>query len=116
MSAFSKIIAAAESCGLRAFPDVYEGKDLDRWVVYQYTTEYGDLYGDDAPEAITGTVQVKLILPEMENFLSIRDRFRQALFNQGFTFPRVTENFVDPDGPHKMRNIVFELEEDEMEE
>ena len=65
MSAFSKIIAAAESCGLRAFPDVYEGKDLDRWVVYQYTTEYGDLYGDDAPEAITGTVQVKLILPEM---------------------------------------------------
>ena len=54
MSAFSKIIAAAESCGLRAFPDVYEGKDLDRWVVYQYTTEYGDLYGDDAPEAITG--------------------------------------------------------------
>ena len=50
MSAFSKIIAAAESCGLRAFPDVYEGKDLDRWAVYQYTTEYGDLYAwlDDA--------------------------------------------------------------------
>ena len=61
-------------------------------------------------------MQVKLILPEMENFLSIRDRFRQALFSQGFTFPRVTENFVDPDGPHKKRNIVFELEEDEMEE
>ena len=116
MSAFSKIIAAADSCSLRAFPDVYDGKDLDRWVVYQYTTEYGDLYGDDAPEAVVGTVQVKLILPEMENFLSIRDQFRQALFSQGFNFPRVTENFVDPDGPHKKRNIVFELEEDEMEE
>ena len=116
MSAFSKIIAAAESCGLRAFPDVYEGKDLDRWVVYQYTTEYGDLYGDDAPEAVVGTIQVKLILPEMENFLGIRDRFRQALFSQGFNFPRVTENFVDPDGPHKKRNIVFEIEEDEEED
>ena len=111
MTEYEKIIEAVKGFGYPYAPDVYTG-NKDRYFVYNYADEKGDLYADDSPGTVVASVQVHFFLPADENFIRIKNQIRDALFRQGFTFPAVT---VLREG--KKRHIVFECDiEEEMED
>lgn len=121
MNTFTRIQNIAKSLGIPAYPDLYTGKDSarpERWITYNFAANNGDLYGDDAPNAVVHSIQVHLFMPANKNFFTIQNSIRQALFEDGFTYPEVTvlvdEITTANSGTSKLRHIVFECEtEDE---
>lgn len=121
MNTFEKIQKIAKDLGIKAWPDVYSGKDSDRperWITYNFAYDGAVLFGDDRPLAVVHSVQVHLFLPANKNFLSIKEEIRNKMFNAGFTFPIITV-FIDDittanTGTNRLRHIIFEAEiEDE---
>ena len=121
MNTFERIQNIAKSLNIPAYPDSYTGKDSarpERWITYNFAANNGDLYGDDAPNAVVHSIQVHLFMPANKNFFAIQNSIRQALFEDGFTYPEVTvlvdEITTANSGTSKLRHIVFECEtEDE---
>ena len=121
MNTFARIQNIAKSLNIPAYPDSYTGKDSarpERWLTYNFAANNGDLYGDDAPNAVVHSIQVHLFMPANKNFFAIQNSIRQALFDDGFTYPEVTvlvdEITTANSGTSKLRHIVFECEtEDE---
>ncbi|MBO6015679.1 MAG: hypothetical protein J6P60_03725 [Lachnospiraceae bacterium] len=121
MNTFEKIQKIARDLDIKAWPDVYSGKDADRperWIVYNFADNRGDLYADDRPRAVVHSVQVHLYMPANKNFLAIQNEIRDRMFDIGFTFPVITV-FIDDittanTGTNRLRHIIFEAEiEDE---
>jgi hypothetical protein len=121
MNTFERIQNIAKSLNIPAYPDSYTGKDSarpERWITYNFAANNGDLYGDDAPNAVVHSIQVHLFMPANKNFFAIQNSIRNALFEDGFTYPEITV-LVDTittanSGTSKLRHIVFECEtEDE---
>ena len=121
MNTFARIQNIAKSLNIPEYPDLYTGKDSarpERWLTYNFAANNGDLYGDDAPNAVVHSIQVHLFMPANKNFFAIQNSIRQALFDDGFTYPEVTvlvdEITTANSGTSKLRHIVFECEtEDE---
>ena len=112
MNAFEKAHAAADNIGMYSCPDVYPGDDRERWITYNTVWERGALYGDDTAHDMVTRIQVHLILPKNENFYDVRKRLRDALIEQGFTFPEMVDNSIEG----MQRHIVFECDDDEERE
>ena len=113
MTTFEKIVNAIKQFNLPHAPDVYTGDSPDGWFTYNYADDYGTNFADDAPQAVIVSVQVHLFLPLKKNFIATKNKVRNALFNQGFTFPDITVLTED-----KWRHIVFScdiIEEDALE-
>ncbi len=111
MTEFEKIIVAIEPFGFPYAPDIYEGSE-ESFFVYNYADERAVLYADDSPKVVVASVQVHLYLPAEDNFISLKNKVRNALHKQGFTYPEVTVLRED-----KKRHIVFECDiEEELEE
>ena len=109
MTTFEKITAAIEPFGYPHAPDFYPGS-ADCWFTYNYVSDFGTNYSDDGPETIIVKVQVHLYLPVSEDFIILKNLVRNALFEQEFTFPKVTVS-IDEGGEH--RHIVFECDTEE---
>lgn len=107
MSAFSTIKTIATDLQIPAYPDVYTGDDLNTWITYTLSEEHGDLFAEDAPEAVVQTVQVHLFVRTGRNYTSLKNTIRSALFENGFTWPEVTTLY---ESDQKIRHIVFECE------
>ena len=111
MTEFEKIIEAVKGFGFPYEPDIYTGEE-ERYFVYNYADERGLVFADDSPEVVKADVQVHFFLPVEENFIKIKNRIREALFKQGFTYPEVTVL-----REAKKRHLVFECDiEEELEE
>lgn len=121
MNTFEKIQKIAKELGIKAWPDVYSGKDADRperWMTYNISYINAGLYGDDRPLAVVHSVQVHLFLPASKNFLSLQNTIMDKMFEAGFTYPVVTPRVDDittaNTGTNRLRHIIFEAEiEDE---
>lgn len=121
MNTFEKIQKIAKELGIKAWPDVYSGKDADRperWMTYNISYINAGLYGDDRPLAVVHSVQVHLFLPASKNFLSLQNTIMDKMFEAGFTYPVVTPLVDDittaNTGTNRLRHIIFEAEiEDE---
>ena len=106
-SAFAEIIKAIIQFNLPHAPDVYEGDRVDRWFTYNYADDRGSLNADDEPSERLVSLQLHLFMPGRENFLNIREKVREAIFDTGeFTYPSVT-NLGVTEGK---RHIVFEFD------
>lgn len=106
-SAFAEIIKAITPFNLPHAPDVYEGKQIDRWFTYNYADDRGHFEADDEPSDRLVSLQLHLFMPGRENFLGIKEQVREALFSTGeFTYPAVT-NLGVTDGK---RHLVFEFD------
>lgn len=112
MNSFEKIKQACKSCNIPAYPD-FNTNGEETFCVYNFSSETPDNFGDDAPGAIIADLQVHLYMPAGENFFALRKQLRQALFEQGFTYPSVTLNTTEED--NTVRHITFEFEDDEEE-
>lgn len=110
MTEFEKIIAAIEPFGFPYAPDIYEGGE-ESFFVYNYADERAVFYADDAPAAVKASVQVHLYIPAENNFITMKNEIREALFRQGFTYPEVTVL-----REKKKRHIVFECDIEEEKE
>lgn len=110
MTAFEKIVQAIKPFGFPYSPDLYQGP-AKTYFVYNYADERGTLFADDVPGEIIASVQVHFYLPKSENFITIKNRIRKALFQMGFTFPEVTSVIEDD-----KRHIIFECDIEEVEE
>lgn len=109
MTTFEKIIQAIEPFGYPHSPCVYTGPE-DHWFTYNYADDYGVNYADDEPQSVINQIQLHFFLPANEDYTEIKNRIRNALFRQGFTFPEIT--LLDDPDP-KLRHVVFECEIEE---
>lgn len=109
MTTFEKIIKAITPFGYPHSPGVYTGPE-DHWFTYNYADDYGDNYADDEPQSVINQIQLHFFLPADEDYTGIKNQIRNALFQQGFTFPEIT--LLDDPDP-KLRHIVFECEIEE---
>lgn len=109
MTTFEKIIAAIAPFGFPHVPDLYSGSS-DRWITYNYADDYGGSFADDLPETVIVSVQVHLFLPLQENFTQLKNQVRNALFEQGFTFPSIT---IQTEEERGIRHIIFECDIEE---
>lgn len=108
MSSFSKIIDAISAFDIPHAPGVYTGQKSSRWIVYNYADDRGEDFADDEPGLRKVSLQVHLYLPARENFLSLKEQIREALFAQeDFTYPVVTDLGEDSIGK---RHLVFEFD------
>lgn len=109
LTEFEKIQKAVSSFGLPYTQEVYKGTEK-RWFTYNYVNERGMLYSDDEPGTVGAVVQVHLFLPINENFISLKNGIRKNLFEEGFTFPKVT---ILTEDEKKLHHIIFECEIEE---
>lgn len=105
ISTFGKIKQVAQAMGVPAYPDVYTGDDLNTWITYNLAEEYGDLFADDAPDAVVDSVQVHLFVRTSQNYLPLMRTLRDGLFAAGFTWPDIT---TDYESDQKLRHIILE--------
>lgn len=113
MTTFEKIIQAIKPFRYPYSPGTYTGSEK-RWFTYNYVEDYGDNYADDTPQSVINRIQLHFFLPAQDDYTEIKNRIRDALFKQGFTFPEISV-LDDPDP--KLRHIAFECEiEEEVEE
>ena len=108
MSSFAKIIAAISPFKIPHAPGIYTGPKSSGWIVYNYADDRGEDFADDEPGIRKVSLQVHLYLPARENFLTIKEQIREALFAQeDFTYPAVTDLGEDSIGK---RHLVFEFD------
>lgn len=108
MTTFEKILAAAETVGIPAYPGVYNG-DAKIWITYNLDTETGDAFGDDGPTVLRRTVQAHLYCPETYNPAELIKLFRTALYRQDVTYPSLSDLGIESDS--RYRHLVFEFED-----
>lgn len=112
MNTFEKIKYVAAGFSIPAYPDVNQEDDVERWITYNFSDDFGTDFADDVPQETIHQVQVHLFLPITENFLKLQQQIREKLFDAGFTYPEIT---VLTEDETKIRHIIFECET-EMEE
>ena len=106
MSAFEAIRIALADITYPKVPQRYEGKET-KYITYNYAADSGRDFGDDRPGCNEVSVQVHFFLPLKENFQKEKNRIRQLLFFQGFTWPEV---MVLEEDDTKTRHIIFECD------
>lgn len=111
MTAFEKIIEAIQPFGYPYTAGVYEGKEK-RWFTFNFSDDYGDAYADDTPQSVIVEVQIHFFLPYEEDFTRIKNKIRNAIFSQGFTFPEI--HILEDENPD-IRHLVFECKIEERE-
>ena len=106
MSVNSSIREALKPFGYPCVPDVYKGKEK-RYFVFNPSDDRGADWGDNEPGTIKMTMQVHVFMPDEENYLSLKNKVREALFAAGTTYPAIT---MLRETENNVRHLVFEFE------
>lgn len=91
------VMAAVSPIFPECAPNVYEGCALEYVVWNAYTIP--EVYAERKPAAARYPTQVHYYLPNGKNPNPGKLKLAQALFDQGFTWPSIT-NASDSDGQH----------------
>ena len=106
MNALEACRAALLPLKIPIAPDLYTGAG-DRYLTYNYAFERGEEFGDDRPEMTRNDIQVHFVCPLKENYIKTKNQIRDALFENGFSFPQIVR--MD-DQEQKLRHIIYECE------
>lgn len=113
MTAYEKIVQSIGDLGYPYEPEVYKGK-ADSYFTYNYADDRGALFADNEPQTNIASMQVHFYMPADKSFSDIKKKIRNALFQNGFTYPVIT---VLTEDEKKIRHIIFECDiEEDMEE
>jgi hypothetical protein len=118
MSVNGTIIAALKKFNYPCKPDIYTGTEK-RYFTFNCADDRGTDFGDNKPGGNVLSMQVHYVLPWKDgtkeiNYLKEKKEIRKALFEAGFTYPRVT---VLLDKTNNIRHLVYECEiEEKMED
>lgn len=113
MTVNEKIIGALKQFGIPALPDFYDG-DAPEYFTFDYADDRATDFGDNVPLHVVAYIQVHYFCQMDKDYLSMKKKIRQALFDAGFTYPDATDATITED---KIRHLVFECEienEDEL--
>ena len=80
---------ALGSLGLPVFPNLYQGNELEYIVTNHNAIPV--VYAERKPQAARHIVTVRYFLPFKKNPNPMILQIEQALFNNGFTFPDMTD-------------------------
>lgn len=98
----------SEATGLPVEPDEYNGKS-DKYIVFAYTDERPEAFGDNKPIADTVYVQIQLITPKKYNYLSMKKIIRDTLENNEYIVTSIRSFLGDEFyGTEKIRQTIFE--------
>ena len=112
MTAFEAIQEALSGMEIPLTPYTYRGEE-EKYITYNYASDSGADFGDDAPECDLTSVQVHYFMPivnakrQHESFLQAKKQIRAALFAAGFTYPQIT---VMEETDTNTWHLVFECE------
>lgn len=104
MNSFELLREVAAEAGLEAFPDVYQGDDLDRWAVYTLEQSYGAHFRDNYAGYATDDLQLNVYLPINTNFFDLMNTIRASLIAHGFDSPEIT---TVPLPDQRLRELSF---------
>lgn len=85
-------------------PNIYKGEAIEYVVWNCYTTP--DVYAEELPAVARYPVQVHYYLPNGKNPSQGKLALMRALYNAGFTWPRLT-NASDEEGQHYVLECEF---------
>lgn len=113
MSVIGKIDRILETVCDEVARDVYEGTS-DTYIVYNVAAEDPACYQDDAPTDNIIYFQIHLYMPKDDDYTLLQKELKTAVFNGGFSYPRVALNTVEKDTDK--RHICYESNIAESEE
>lgn len=100
----------SEATGFPVEPDEYDGKS-DKYIIFTYTDERPEAFGDNKPIADTVYVQIQLVTPKKYNYLTMKDKIRDVLEDNDFSVTSIRSFLGDEFwGTEKIRQTVFEAE------
>ena len=105
MSVIGKIDRILETVCDEVARDVYEGTS-DTYIVYNVAAEDPTGYQDDAPADNIIYFQIHLYMPKDDDYTLLQKELKTAVFNGGFSYPRVALNTVEKDTDK--RHICYE--------
>lgn len=115
MTVNEKIIQALRSFDVPVTADFFGGEN-EEYVTFNYVDDRAAVHGDDRPIEAKVEMQIHYFLPADKDYLEIKKRMRNALFQAGFTYPAV-EVLIEQE--NTVRHIIFECEienDDELED
>ena len=116
MTSFAKIRTAMLPFG-PSVPDEYTGSET-HFSTYNYADDRGTDFADDEPQENKVSLQVHYFLPVNEDFISLRNQIRDALWNTfkndaDATYPVITGQI---ETATKLRHLTFEFDATEERE
>lgn len=100
----------SEATGYPVAPDIYTG-DSDKWIVYTYTDERGELYGDDSEQYVTVKLYVSFYCPSTFNYMADKKKIKDKLVELGFQIESIS-SYLDNsalDGTDYIRRVLYEI-------
>lgn len=101
------IIDTLSGLNIDVSQDLYTGKK-NKYIVFTYEDENGELYANDQPEKNHVWVQIHLYLSHNEDYRQLKKEIRSRLFEVGFSYAQITINTVETET--KLRHICFRTE------
>lgn len=96
--------------GFPVAQDEYDGQD-DKFVIFTYSDERPEAFGDNKPIADTVFIQIQMVTPKKYNYLTMKDKIRDALEDNDFSVTSIRSFLGDEFwGTEKIRQTVFEAE------
>lgn len=95
--------------GYPVVPDLYEGNE-DKWIVFTYADERGELYGDDVELYTTAKLYVSFYCPMSWNYMADKKVIKKKLVELGFQVESISSYIDDSlEGAEKVRRVLFEV-------
>lgn len=110
MNINSKLMKLEEVTGFPVAPDLYRGES-DKWIVFTYTDERGELYADDSEQYVTVKLYVSFYCPESYNYMADKKKIKKALIDEGFQIESIS-SYIDNsgiEGTDYIRRVLFEI-------
>lgn len=105
-----KLLKLEEVTSYPVVPDLYRG-DSDKYIVFTYANEKGELYADDAEQFTTVRMYVSLYAPEAHNYMTDKKRIKDALVAEGFQIEDISSYLDDSamGGSEFIRRVLFTI-------
>lgn len=99
----------SKATGMPVSQDEYDGK-ADKYIIFTYTDERPELFGDNKALADVAYLQIQMITPKSYNYFAMKKVIRDTLEDAGFITQSITSFLGDVyNGTEKIRQTIFEV-------
>jgi len=109
MTTGEAVVKALEGFEFPVVYNTFDGRKTE-YVTYNYLLDYGDDFGDNAPEQVVKEIQVHYFAPKKTNKKAINHEqtikeIREALFRGQFTYPSIHR---EDEPENNLTHIIYE--------
>lgn len=110
MSVDQVIIKALTPLGYPVVSEVYAGTE-EKYIIFKHIADVGTNYGDNEPLCQIAYMEIHFCVPlvgdEQSDYQKVKQEIREALFEEGFTYPKIT-TVIDQE--NNIKKFVYECE------